>query len=393
MEEIFLGFAFEKQREKELLAFCKNGISMAVNQYQLGFLYGLNRKVDIISATCIGAFPLKSNKLFFRREFMESEYGKMEYLPLVNFYCVREIMLYNAVYKSLKARFTKFNKDEETIIYVYSLYLPFMKAVYKLKKEFKNIHCCLIITDLPGKYSFLANQKSLAALREKFESKKKFKSSSIADSFVFLTEQMKEIFPPRPYAVIEGFLPQCSFDYSRKRIPKSILYTGSLNKAFGIENLLNAFVMIKDKDFQLWICGAGGEQVMVEEYAKRDSRIKYYGFVAKDKIAKLQTSCDVLVNPRPNKDEFTKYSFPSKTMEYLLSGSKVVMYRLAGIPDKYYDYIYTVNGERAEDLKESLIRACYDEDFYRDKSSSQTEWIKNSKSAAMQLRKLENIHY
>ena len=38
------------------------------------------------------------------------------------------------------------------------------------------------------------------------------------------------------------------------------------------------------------------------------------------------------VNPRQNNEEFTKYSFPSKTMEYLASGVPVVAYKLDGIP-------------------------------------------------------------
>ena len=43
MKEIFLGFFFHKEKEDELLKICKNGISIAVNQYQEGFLKGRPR--------------------------------------------------------------------------------------------------------------------------------------------------------------------------------------------------------------------------------------------------------------------------------------------------------------------------------------------------------------
>lgn len=56
---------------------------------------------------------------------------------------------------------------------------------------------------------------------------------------------MKEVFPKRPYAVIEGFLPNSNFPQNVKRQPKTILYTGSLNTALGVDRLLEAFEKLK----------------------------------------------------------------------------------------------------------------------------------------------------
>lgn len=389
MKTIFLGFFFDQRKEQELLQISKIGIPTASNQYQNGFLEGGGQEVDIISILPVGTYPKWNKRLYIHREMQNTKWGRIHYLPFINFYGIKEVMQFTEIYKTLASYISD---NARTVIYVYSLYMPFLHAIRRLKKKFDNIHCILIVPDLPGKYGIMRRAVSLGGIRDRFEAKQKMKFVKYADAFVFLTEQMKDLFPPRPYTVIEGFLPQCSFDNIPKRIPKSILYTGSLNKAFGIEKLLNAFLMINDKDFQLWICGAGGEQAVVEDYVKRDPRIKYYGFVSKEKIVQLQTACEVLVNPRPNADAFTKYSFPSKTMEYLLSGSKVVMYRLAGVPAEYYDYIYMINGDRLEDLKDTLINACSDESFYRSKSSLQIEWIKNRKNAVIQCQKLENIY-
>ncbi|MFQ9653012.1 MAG: glycosyltransferase [Enterocloster sp.] len=84
----------------------------------------------------------------------------------------------------------------------------------------------------------------------------------------------------------------------RKEQPKTILYTGSLNTALGVDRLLEAFEKIEDNEYELWICGAGGIQPEVEAYTKKDRRIKYMGFLAKSDISLLQVKCDVLVNPR-----------------------------------------------------------------------------------------------
>ena len=72
----------------------------------------------------------------------------------------------------------------------------------------------------------------------------------------------------------------------------------------------------------------------------------------------MQTEVTVLVNPRQNNEEFTKYSFPSKTMEYLSSGVPVVAYKLDGIPDEYDEYLNYVEDNSAEALANKLIEIC-----------------------------------
>jgi len=215
--------------------------------------------------------------------------------------------------------------------------------------------------------------------------------ANYADSFVFLTEAMKNLFDPKPFTVMEGFLPTCQFDYNNTRIPKSVLYTGSLNRAYGFGTLLEAFSSIPDLDAQLWICGVGDMEEAVKNAAREDSRIQFKGFLPKSEVAALQTQCDVLVNPRTDEGEYTKYSFPSKTMEYLLSGSKVVMYRLPGIGDEYYRFIRTVDQPGPGAMAKVLQDAWADEDFYISQSQKQVDWIRQEKDAKTMVAKLQDL--
>ena len=209
----------------------------------------------------------------------------------------------------------------------------------------------------------------------------------MADSFVFLTDAMKDLFDKKPYTVIEGFLPYAEFDYSLPRIPKTVLYTGSLNRAYGFNTLLDAFSKIEDPDAQLWVCGAGDMEGAVKEAARKDPRIQFKGFLSKSEISKLQTQCDVLVNPRTDEGEYTKYSFPSKTMEYLLSGSKVVMYRLPGIGEEYYRFIRAVDTLGAEAMAKALQDAWADTAFYQSRWREQVSWIRKNKDSAAMTKK------
>ena len=87
---------------------------------------------------------------------------------------------------------------------------------------------------------------------------------------------------------------------------------------------------------------------------EKDARIKYLGFKNHEEILKYQRMATVLVNPRTNDGEYTKFSFPSKTMEYMASGTPVVMYRLSGMPEEYLEYLFIPNEETVQSLKETL---------------------------------------
>ena len=391
MRYLLLGLLYDRDKETEI--FARLGYAQAqVNQYQWGFVDGINESLgvhlDIIASIPTGSYPKKSKKLFVKKDLIESSYG-VDYVGFVNFYSLREITRTGGVYKKLEQYIAASN--DYVTVFVYSLYYPFMKILKRMKEIYgAKVHVVLIVPDLVGENTF----KSRSTLKNFFRNihaSRQMSYAAYADSYVFLTEEMKNLFPQKPYNVIEGFLPSCRFDYTQKRIPKTILYTGSLNSAFGINTLLEAFSRIPDEEYRLWICGAGDREADVRRAAQRDKRIEFMGFLPKSEISRLQTQCDVLINPRPAQGEFTKYSFPSKTMEYLLSGSKVVMYRLPGVPDEYYNYIRTIEAPTAEAIQTAVCRACEDTEFYDARWQEQVQWIQENKNARAQAERMLHL--
>jgi len=61
--------------------------------------------------------------------------------------------------------------------------------------------------------------------------------------------------------------------------------------------------------------------------------------LSRSEVLKKQSVVDFLVNPRPITEDYTKYSFPSKTLENMLSGTPLITTKLRGIPDEYNDYL------------------------------------------------------
>ena len=163
--------------------------------------------------------------------------------------------------------------------------------------------------------------------------------------------------------VIEGFsdIERCMKSLDRLNLSrrfdgsKTIVYTGTLATKYGVLDLVRAFRLLKDQDCNLIICGSGDADSEIKDYAAADSRIRFLGIVHNELAKTLQNEATVLVNPRKPEGEYTAYSFPSKTMEYLETGNIVVSYRLPGIPKEYEGKICFV--EDSSTLQNALQRA------------------------------------
>ena len=65
-------------------------------------------------------------------------------------------------------------------------------------------------------------------------------------------------------------------------------------------------------------------------------------------------------------EEFTKYSFPSKNIEYMASGTPLLTTKLPGMPKEYYPYVFLIENESVEGYAKALERvlAQSDEELY-----------------------------
>lgn len=178
------------------------------------------------------------------------------------------------------------------------------------------------------------------------------------DSFVFLTKQMNDVYNPlnQPFVVMEGsvdhhFIPNSTIV---KKEPRVILYAGAIDALYGFNELVQAFMTLSTPDIELHIYGSGKFVNQLLEYQKQDPRIRYMGTVSNEQIVLEEQKATLLVNPRLSHHEFVKYSFPSKTSEYMLSGTPLLTTKLAGIPNEYLEYLYLFEGETKEGFAKKL---------------------------------------
>lgn len=183
---------------------------------------------------------------------------------------------------------------------------------------------------------------------------------------IFLTQQMSVKYRKncKHYSIVEGlsdFSDQKNIEikndsYNPKNIKKRriLMYAGSLHKRYGIEMLVQAFCKISKENVELHIYGKGDFEMELQKFLAINKNIRYFGVVPNNKIVLAEKEVDLLINPRTSEGEYTKYSFPSKIIEYMTSGTPVLMNMLPGIPDEYREYCYCFESETIEGYTDTL---------------------------------------
>lgn len=358
MKVIFLGLLFCDESLERALETSKCGIQYAPHLFQKNLLEGLeNQDVEltVFNVPPMGSFPINSKELF-SGSYIWGE--NRQQIPFVNIPIFKH---FEQRYKILHTCRKVLRKTKEPVaVVIYSPYDPFLFVCKKLKEEFSNVCCCMILTDpIPGKGD-LARFMTASAVKK---GEQIIADSKCIDGFVVLTRYLADSVQTegRPYDVIE-----CICNHHQKKASVSpnsrnvVLYCGTLEKEYGILDMAYAFSQIQNAELRIY--GKGNAEAELEKLSQEFPNIKFLGFADQQVIEKERDACDFLINPRRPTGTFTKYSFPSKTAEYMTSGKPVIMYKLEGVPDEYDPYLNYLSATEPSAIAEEL-RRLFDEDY------------------------------
>ena len=139
----------------------------------------------------------------------------------------------------------------------------------------------------------------------------------------------------------------------------------------------------------LHIYGPGDYVKELQQIAQEDERIFYGGMLLNSEIVEKEQEATLLVNPRPTGEEYVKYSFPSKTMEYMASGTPVLTTVLPGMPKEYYPYVFFLEDETAEGIARILpeLLAKSEEELF-EKGSRARAFVLDQRNNLVQAQKI-----
>jgi len=194
----------------------------------------------------------------------------------------------------------------------------------------------------------------------------------------------------KPYVVIEGIVDETISEkpnlLENKYPEKVVMMAGLLEKEFGVDELLEAFHNIEDKNARLYLYGKGKSVDLIKEYAKKDSRISFFGEAINKKIIEEEKKATFLINPRPATGEWVNYSFPSKNMEYISSGTPMIAYDLPCIPAEYEGKFIKILDKSIESTLYSCLKM--DREVIHSFGLNAQKWILENKNSRKQTQSL-----
>lgn len=365
MKIIFCSSVYNMADYDRLTEKSKVPLSLADHNLNRNIVRGLDecmdQPLDLINHVPIPSYP-NYPKILFKKQAWHHTQGAADInCGFLNLPVFKHISRAITTYREIK-RAIKESADKDICLMTYDVHIGTALAIAAAKRRFPQVKSCLIMPDVPTQV-LAASTGGNITRAAKLRAKIKLSFIKPHDSYVFLTEAMKELVDVagKAYTVVEGIynnhLPPLAEKTTEQKV---IFYSGQLNPCYNMEGLLDAFLEIYalDPSYAFWICGHGRLSERIRELAKQCPGIRYYGYVSGERVRQLQAEATVLVNPRQNTGNLTRYSFPSKTMEYVASGRPVVGYKLDGIPEEYDRYIQYVPDNSVAALRDKLMEVC-----------------------------------
>lgn len=240
-----------------------------------------------------------------------------------------------------------------------------------------------IVTDLPHLMVTGCNQKHCWMVEQVMKN---------CTHFILLTEQMNEVVNPsrKPYIIIEGICDrEMEKVHAPKRVEKRCIYAGLLDVRYGVKAMVEAFLIANVEGAELHIFGNGAYAEELAQVAEQHENIVYHGNVLNTEVVKAELEASLLINPRPTDEEFTKYSFPSKNLEYMASGTAVLTTNLPGMPDEYRPYVYLFDDESIEGMANTMkALLCSAPEVIHARGESARQFVMKQKNNMEQAQKV-----
>lgn len=355
---IYLSTFYPSQKRDFFLEKLLSAANISASAFSYSLLQGLevccHNNLYVVNTPLTGPFPIRYRR-FYTKKSVDEECGyKISSVGCCNLYGIQGPSISHNVSKAMR----NLGIGDSDIL-LYSIHLPLLKAAVAYKKKFKGSRIILVVPDL---FEDISKQTPLKQMYRRLILGDFPKLCNYVDGYVLLTEQMLERMPARkPYCVVEGIYNPMERRYGTKPNKNfNILYTGMLYEKFGVKNLIDAVCSLDNPNIRLQLCGSGDLVDYIKEKSINDSRIEFKGIVPREKVLELQCEASLLVNPRQPNGGFTRYSFPSKNIEYLASGTPTLLYELEGIPQEYYQYCYHLSAGQSsvDDLTEMIKQIC-----------------------------------
>lgn len=364
----------------------KSGKNPGFSLQKFSRLLSLGFNANDANITALSLRPISkqnSSKIFWGKKIEEENSIRYHYVPFLNVNILRHICLFLYSFFYVFGWGIKNKKSGAVICDVLSISACMGSLLACKIMGIPNVG---LMTDMPG-LMMSSRKDSLAT---------KLNKSYISSfsSYVFLTEQMNGVInvKKRPYIVMEGLVDdsmRMEETKCEKNVPRTILYAGGLHERYGLKMLVDGFIQAEIPNSQLLVYGSGPYAGELEQVCKTNPNVVFKGVADNSTVVDSEMRATLLVNPRPTHEDFTKYSFPSKNMEYMVSGTPLLTTKLPGMPSEYYPYVYLFEQETTDGYASKLMEVMsQDETALSEKGTAAKEFVLDRKNNVAQASRV-----
>lgn len=261
-----------------------------------------------------------------------------------------------------------------------------------LARRLAGVRAVVVLTDPPG--VVLPSDGPVARTLKSLDVRLVRAALSSMDGVIALTAALARDYAPRaPRLVLEGISdtrPEQPHAQRRGGTGTTLLYAGGLSASYGVDRLVEAVKGIDRPGLRLRTLGKGELAGWID--AEADPRIAPAEFLPRAEVLAAYRSADLLVQPRPVDQDFVRYSFPSKLLEYLASGTPVLTTRLSGIPGDYEGHVGWIDDDSTEGIR-AAIAAALDtpRDELIERGRAAAEFVRSTRGPAAQGRRMREF--
>lgn len=223
-----------------------------------------------------------------------------------------------------------FGNADAVVFFTYHDALQFKKICPRLKKK------VAVIPDLPD--YVVGNSSFLYSAYRRYLTHKFYKNIKAINYLCPITDTMIVKLKSKTEQMALRFDGVCNEEFSNISANKKnfIFYAGSLEPKYGILELVEAYKKSDiSKEYELVIAGRGP----ASETLKNDDQVNYIGVIDHDECMTMEKEASLLVVPEIGKEKYSKYSFHSKILEYMSSGTPVLLFDYPGLPNDLKPYL------------------------------------------------------
>ncbi len=347
--------------------------SIAGNNMQLGYIESLYKylehDIEVISQLPISIYP-KSKHIHIKMHTLDIGNSHRAISPsFINLPFLKSCTLKQSTSTLIQSWLNK-HKDNEKVIISFNtlpqIALPVIR--YSKKHDVKTI-CIFADPPIdPFKRSIIGR------IYKNYEFLQSMKLIKRFDGVIALNQKIVEDYAPMvPYEIIEGGINLDLFNQEitpKQNGVKRIVYSGALTEYSGCKKLIESLAYIQEKNFVIEFYGSGPLVKYIKSFSKNDARVQYLGIQSNQNMINVERNADFLINPRKIHDPISTYTFPSKILEYLATGTPTLSTKVNGLTPYYLNHLNIVETDDPISFAQSL------------------EWILNSDYAILKEKAL-----